>query len=465
MLSIVNVETIKVLSGLVGTDLDPLRFRANIYINAEPFTEFTWLGRGIWTGDALLSIIRPMRRCSATSVNPNSGARDVNVPAQLMKHFGSMFCGIYANVERQGTVRRGTGVSLSEHKFPERLPAAAQVKKAPPPAEWPRSATVCAVEREAEDVISIWLEDPLVRSGSLDDLVPGQHLALHGLSQKGDWRRYTISGRREGHLRITVKRDTGVGSNFLHKLKVGQLVTISGPFGPTTLNPESRAVMLISAGIGLTPTITKLAALERSGYERSVHVIHVARSAAQLALWDEVLSMAERQPSWTTRLYLTRDTMGRPAAIEGKPDMTDLIQAAIRLEADVHMCGPTGFQRVVETVAAETGLPSDRLFFDTFASPNASTEFLPIPESGPFTVHFSKSGFSAKWSAEDGPLLDFAERNGLALPAHCRAGLCSTCRCSVIEGSARNLVSGAGNADQGVLLCCSVPVSDIVLDV
>ena len=463
MLSIINVATVAALSDRLGVPVDPMRFRGNVYIEAEPFIEFSWLGQGVQLGGARLSIIRPIKRCSATSVNPQTGERDINTPAQLNRHFGHIYCGVYAHVEAGGQVRPHDPIYLNGQYYPGRLAIAVGVPKAPPVANWPRPARIVEVIEEAPDIRSLWLQDPLAHLDSLGSIKPGQHIAVHGLTEDGDWRRYTVSGQQGDRLRITVKRDTGVGSRSLHEQFVGQLIQITGPFGPDTVDTSSPAIFMLSAGIGITPTITKLQALVDAGYDKPVRVIHTIRGGQELALWDEVKHLAARLPCCMSALHVTG--VGQPVrdALLGRPDLAALILEAAQLSADLHLCGPETFQTSVLAMATQAGIAA-RLHMDSFVTPDSPVEMRPIPDSGPFAVTFKRSGITVQWQPQEGPLLQFAESKGLVMAAHCRAGLCQTCECRLLEGEVLSLSEAGRARAEHALLCCMVPASDVVLD-
>ena len=463
MLSIINVATVEALSALTGVWVDPLRFRGNIYIEAEPFSEFDWLGCGVQFGQACLSIIRPIKRCRATSVNPRSGALDLNTPAQLNRHFGHMYCGVYAQVERAGTLRPGDAVVATHEPFAAKLAIAATVAKAPPTVSWPRAAKVLEIIEEAPGVRSIWLQDPLAKLGSLEKFVAGQHVALHSLNVSGAWRRYTVSGIQRDRLRVTVKRETGVGSAAIHALEVGQLVHLTGPLGPDTLDVASPAHLILSAGIGITPTITKLAALAQANYSNAVRVVHTVRHRHELALWGEVMAIAQRLSNSSTALHVSRGTEGLDGAFQGRPDLAAVIADAASKGASIHVCGPERFQTQVLTIATQAGI-AHRLHMDSFAAPDSPVEMRDIPDCGPFKVTFQRSGVSAHWHPKDGTLLSLAETKGLVVPAHCRAGLCLTCECRLVSGEVLPLTEISKAASGHLLMCVAVPQSDIVLD-
>lgn len=463
MLSIINVATVEALAAKMGVPVDPMRFRGNIYIEAEPFSEVDWLGRGVEFGETCLSIIRPIKRCRATSVNPQTGEVDFNTPAQLNRHFGHMYCGVYAQVERGGTLITGDKVLATQQRFPHKLAIATTVPKAPAMVTWPRPARVVEVIEEAPGIRSLWIDDPLAELGSLNDLKAGQHIALHGLTDSGVWRRYTISGRLGNRLRITVKRDSGVGSQAIHRLELGQVVRMSGPFGPDTLDFESPATLILSGGIGITPTITKLEALANAQYEKSVRVVHSVRFAHELALWDEVSAIARRLKGASTSLHVTQGADDLNSVVPGRPDITALVAEAARMNAAIHVCGSERFQSEVLIIATQAGV-EQHLHMDSFATPDTAVDMRAIPEAGPFNVTFKRSGIVAKWHPKDGPLLNFAESKGLVVPAHCRAGLCQTCECALVEGGVFSLTEPSRAKSGHALLCTAVPESDLVLD-
>jgi uncharacterized protein YcbX len=104
-LSLVNLESVRDLESRMGAAVDPLRFRANLYVRGgAPWEEFDWVGQEIAIGDVTLRIPARIPRCNATSVNPDSGARDVNVVKGLRAAYGHYDMGVYAEVVRGGRV-------------------------------------------------------------------------------------------------------------------------------------------------------------------------------------------------------------------------------------------------------------------------------------------------------------------------------------------------------------------------
>ncbi len=87
--SLVNLASVAALEQVVGMAVDPLRFRANVYLSALPaWEEFSWVGSNVTLGAARLRVVAPITRCAATNVNPATASRDLNLPATLREKFG-----------------------------------------------------------------------------------------------------------------------------------------------------------------------------------------------------------------------------------------------------------------------------------------------------------------------------------------------------------------------------------------
>ena len=112
VVSIINLASVAELETLIGAPVDPLRFRANLYVDGLPaWSEFDLLGQTITIGGARLKVTKRIVRCAATNVDPDTGARDLTIPATLMKTFDHADCGIYAQVIAGGNIAPGDQVS------------------------------------------------------------------------------------------------------------------------------------------------------------------------------------------------------------------------------------------------------------------------------------------------------------------------------------------------------------------
>ncbi|MCF4167698.1 aminotransferase class I/II-fold pyridoxal phosphate-dependent enzyme [Zavarzinia compransoris] len=128
VISLINLATLRSLEAQWGVPLDPLRFRANVYIDgAKPWQEFDWIGSDILLGETLCRVERRNGRCGATNVNPASGRRDLDIPGSLRAAFGHKDLGIYLTVRKSGRVSRDDTVAI-----PDIAPAPATTVTATP---------------------------------------------------------------------------------------------------------------------------------------------------------------------------------------------------------------------------------------------------------------------------------------------------------------------------------------------
>lgn len=113
-LHIVNLASVRELARAVGREVDPLRFRANIYLDGlAPWEEFRWLDRDIRIGGAMLRVFARTKRCDATNVDPVTAQRDMAIPATLTRTYGHSDFGIYAKVITGGEIAMHDQVQLA----------------------------------------------------------------------------------------------------------------------------------------------------------------------------------------------------------------------------------------------------------------------------------------------------------------------------------------------------------------
>jgi GntR family transcriptional regulator / MocR family aminotransferase len=112
VISLINLATVRSLEEQWGIKIDPLRFRANFYIDgARPWEEFEWLGGDIRIGEGLFRVDRRNGRCGATNVNPETGRRDLDLPSSLRAAFGHKELGVYLVAKEGGYVNVGDSVA------------------------------------------------------------------------------------------------------------------------------------------------------------------------------------------------------------------------------------------------------------------------------------------------------------------------------------------------------------------
>jgi ferredoxin-NADP reductase/uncharacterized protein YcbX len=465
-ISIINLATVRDIERIAKTSLDPRRFRANLYVDGlPPWAEFGLLGMRLRIGDVDLDVLRPIERCRATAVDPDTGGTEVNVPGILAGHFGHLHCGVYAQVRTPGRLRVGDHVHAGSRRS---LAYASRGLRQSEIASAPRMATVRAVSRAAASATSIEIEDP---SPALATARPGQYLRVHrtGLDTPG-WRNYTISRGGDGPARITVEYcEGGVVSPWLSGLREDEHVLVTGPFGDAVIDAdEDRPLLILTAGIGITPALAMAHALVAARSERPVDFVHVVRDVDRLPHWGELEEAAAQMSRTRLHLCVTQPRLGDAAATyrHGRPDRS-LITSILAdpVSTQVHLCGPTPFVRDMTAVVQAAGVPASSIRYDAFYSPRTvDVTPRPAPHAGPFQVTYRSSGATAKWRPESGSLLELAESQGLTLPASCRAGVCGTCAATV-HGRTAYLVDPLVEPRDGqVLLCSSVPTADLVIE-
>lgn len=114
LVSILNLASVHDIERVAKQPVDPHRFRANLWLDGVPaWAERSWVGRTLSIGDVRLEVTAPITRCPATEVNPQTGARDLNVVQTLKRGYGHAQCGVYARVVAGGSIATGDGVTLA----------------------------------------------------------------------------------------------------------------------------------------------------------------------------------------------------------------------------------------------------------------------------------------------------------------------------------------------------------------
>lgn len=113
VVSIINLSSVAALEDVIGRPVHPLRFRGNLHVEGWPaWHEFDLLGRTLMAGEVRLKVVKRIVRCAATDVDPDTAARDLDIPATLMRTYGHADCGVYAEVLAGGTVTAGDAIGM-----------------------------------------------------------------------------------------------------------------------------------------------------------------------------------------------------------------------------------------------------------------------------------------------------------------------------------------------------------------
>ncbi|MEA2864543.1 MAG: uncharacterized protein QOC84_2499 [Bradyrhizobium sp.] len=115
VVSIINLGSVAAIENMVGVSVHPLRFRANLYVTGWPaWRELDLLGQTLAIGAARFRIVKRIVRCAAVNVDPESAARDLDIPPTLMRRLGHADCGVYAEVIAGGTIAVGDAIAMEE---------------------------------------------------------------------------------------------------------------------------------------------------------------------------------------------------------------------------------------------------------------------------------------------------------------------------------------------------------------
>ena len=113
VVSIINLSSVAAIEDIVGRPVDPLRFRANLYVRGWPaWHEFELLDQTLAIGEARLKVVKRIVRCAAINVDPETAARDLNIPHALMQRLGHGDCGVYAEVIAGDTIGVGDAIAM-----------------------------------------------------------------------------------------------------------------------------------------------------------------------------------------------------------------------------------------------------------------------------------------------------------------------------------------------------------------
>ena len=343
---------------------------------------------------------------------------------------------------------------------------------------------IASVERETRDAIAITFAVPDALADQFR-FEPGQHLTLRASVGGEDLRRsYSIcSAVQDGALRIAVKKSPGGAfSTWANEaLAAGATLDVMPPMGHFNVPLDATArrhYLGFAAGSGITPLLsivkTTLAAEPLSRFT----LFYGNRASGTVMFKEELAALKD--------VYLERFNLAHVLSREAQDidllhGRIDRDKAAALLDhwvrlADIDtafVCGPEGMMEAVIEALKARGFPDSRIKVERFASsiPKHQHVARPLPEAAAseceVTVIIDGSRKSFLLEREKESILDAGLRNGIELPYSCKGGVCSTCRCRLIEGEVDMDVNFAledYEVARGFILSCqSYPATDRVL--
>lgn len=323
-------------------------------------------------------------------------------------------------------------------------------------------------------------------AGPLPRFAAGQFVPARFQTKSGEEfvRPWSLSAyaRAPTRYQISVKReDRGGASAALHaSLRKGDLIELRPPAGDFNLD-RSRVmpVVLIAAGIGITPLIAMLEAhLDRGPLAAPLRLFHCVRTPRAHPFRGKIEALAARHPHVRAEFFYSRagEREVRAPHHGRRLDAARLLERIGGLsiefagksipvpwyEVDYYLCGPQSFCEDIGRALISKGAGPERVHTETFVV-NARHGFGPQVDQA--EIIFRRSGKSMMWcSSEACTILEAARAIGIELPFSCRSGFCQTCACRVIEGTVQYTYAPASMPRAShALLCCARPGSAVLV--
>jgi len=318
--------------------------------------------------------------------------------------------------------------------------------------------TVLAVLDETPDIRTFRLARPEGFAFTAGQFLPVR-LKIDGVDHV---RCYSISSapHTSGYLEISIKRQ-GLVSSALHAtLRAGAALHARPPAGAFTYPAnDDRPLVLLAAGVGITPLASMLRHALHAEPQRPVVLVQSAHCAEGLAFADEMRLLSRRHANFRWVPAVSRGDAGG----EFYPGRIDRALLDVAVPDLVHsvvcLCGPGAMIEDTREVLAASGVPRAQVRFELFeaaiASAGAAAEAEPPPDDSTPIITFSRTGTAIPAPAGQ-TVLDVAERSGIAIPSLCRAGVCGTCRTRVTTGDVhcRSTALDPDDAADGYVLAC-----------
>ena len=347
-----------------------------------------------------------------------------------------------------------------------------------------RRLRVARSMRETADVLSLVLQPGDDTPLTLP--VAGQFVILRlcpGDEATALFRSYSLSGPASvQEYRISVKVEShGLAGTYLAAgVQVGDVLDVSEPRGNFTLQSGAGPIVLLSAGIGATPVLAMLHALAASATTREVWWLHGARNGASHSFAAETHALVGLLDHAHSQVWYSHpDPSDRPGVdydVAGHARWQDFAALGVPREADFYLCGPAPFLASMLEGLGEWGVGAGHLHSDVFGAvrpmaPGVVAGAARSPHqpegsagTGP-TVSFVRSGITTRWRSSEQSLLELAEACDVPARWSCRSGVCHNCETALVSGHVEYGIEPLQAALPGnILICCTRPLGDIVVD-
>jgi ferredoxin-NADP reductase/MOSC domain-containing protein YiiM/ferredoxin len=348
-----------------------------------------------------------------------------------------------------------------------------------------QSLSVTSMNRESEDVVSLTMQS--ADNYALPMALPGQYVVVRiNTADSGPalFRSYSLSGppsTERYRISVKIEPNGAAGKYFREHLHVGDHLDVSSPRGSFVLQAGEAPVVLLSAGIGVTPVLAMLNALATARSTRQIMWLHSARDGKHHPFVGEVSRLMRTLANGRSYVCYSSpdatDKAGETFNATGRFSQSVLDQLGLPRDADIYTCGPTGFMSNMRTALTAIGVAPERIHVEIFnggesITPGVVGAVVRVPHvpsdeasTGP-RVSFARSGISAHWNAlRYASILEMAEACNVPVRWSCRTGVCHTCESGLVSGEVVYRPQPLDKPANGnVLVCCSQPVGDVVVD-
>jgi ring-1,2-phenylacetyl-CoA epoxidase subunit PaaE len=348
------------------------------------------------------------------------------------------------------------------------------------------SLRVAKVKHETRDAIAVTFDVPPQLKETFA-YQQGQHLTLRALIGGEDVRRsYSIcSAVQDGELRVAIKRaQGGVFSTWANEtLTPGASLEVMPPMGHfnVPLDPANdKHYLAFAAGSGITPILSIVKTTLLAEPKSRFTLFYGNRASSSVIFRDELADLKDRYMERLNLAYVMSREQQDIELFNGRitrDKCSQFLRYWIRAEdVDVaFICGPEDMMHGVSSALQEAGMPKERIRIELFAASIPKHEHKPRQvEAGArhqaeVTVIMDGNHASFTMDKDKESLLDAGLRAGIDMRYSCKGGVCSTCRCKVLEGEVEMDVNYALEdyevARGFVLSCQSFPITDkVVID-
>ncbi len=345
-----------------------------------------------------------------------------------------------------------------------------------------RPLEVSRVVAESSTVDSIYLAASDGRP--LPPALAGQFLTVRvvGAGEPPPVRSYSLSSAPgAASYRLSVKREShGLVSPYLHAhLKPGVVLDAAAPRGSFVLQDGDEPVVLLSAGIGVTPVISMLHQLAAQHSTRDVWWVHGARNRAEHALASETHELLTSLPHGREHVFYSAadaNELAETGAVGGRLTSARLAALGVPAGASAYICGPAAFMTDMQQALTSLGVDASHIHTELFGAlgainPGVVARAVTPPHPPPGTtgtgplVTFARSDLSVPYDGRQPNLLELADLCDVPTRWSCRTGVCHTCTTPLLAGDVTYSPDPLEPPVEGdVLICCARPVTDVVLD-